>query len=48
MIEKGSLLYVAMSRARDELDLSYAREPSMFLEAALPHVDFISSVAATA
>lgn len=39
MIEKGSLLYVAMSRARDELDLSYAGRPSMFLDALGPFVD---------
>ncbi len=39
MIEKGSLLYVAMSRARDELFLSYAGAPSMFLEALRPFVD---------
>lgn len=39
MIEKGSLLYVAMSRARDELDISYSGRPSMFLEALLPFVD---------
>ncbi len=39
MIEKGSLLYVAMSRARDDLDLSYAGRPSMFLEALVPFVD---------
>ncbi len=30
MIEKGSLLCVAMSRARDELDISYAGKPSIF------------------
>ena len=41
MIEKGSLLYVAMSRARDELDISYSGRPSMFIEALLPHVDSI-------
>jgi hypothetical protein len=39
MIEAGSLLYVAMSRAKDELNLSYAGRPSMFVEALLPHVD---------
>jgi superfamily I DNA/RNA helicase len=41
MVEKGSLLYVAMSRARDELDLSYSGRPSMFLEAVLPHVESV-------
>ncbi len=42
LIEAGSLLYVAMSRARDELDLSYAGRPSMFLEGLLPYVDLVS------
>lgn len=39
MIEAGSLLYVAMSRAKDALHLSYAGRPSMFIEVLLPHVD---------
>ena len=39
LIEAGSLLYVAMSRAKDELTLSYAGRPSMFIEAVLPFVD---------
>ena len=39
LVEKGSLLYVAMSRARDKLDLSYSGQPSMYLEALRPHVD---------
>jgi len=39
LIEKGSLLYVAMSRARDELDISYSGRPSMFLDAILPFVE---------
>jgi DNA helicase-2/ATP-dependent DNA helicase PcrA len=39
LIEAGSLLYVAMSRAKDELHLSYARKPSMLIEALLPHVE---------
>lgn len=39
LIEKGSLLYVAMSRARDELTISYSGRPSMFLEAVLPFVE---------
>lgn len=39
LIEAGSLLYVAMSRAKDTLHLSYAGRPSMFIEALLPHVD---------
>jgi superfamily I DNA/RNA helicase len=39
MIEKGSLLYVAMSRAKDELDMSYAGKPSIFLDAVRPFVD---------
>lgn len=43
LVAKGSLLYVAMSRARDELDLSYSRAPSMFLEALLPHVDQVTT-----
>ena len=33
LVEYGSVLYVAMSRARDRLLLSYAGQPSMFLEA---------------
>jgi superfamily I DNA/RNA helicase len=33
LVEAGSLLYVAMSRARDRLLLSYSGRPSMFLEA---------------
>jgi superfamily I DNA/RNA helicase len=32
LVESGSVLYVAMSRARDQLVLSYAGEPSLFLE----------------
>jgi superfamily I DNA/RNA helicase len=43
MIEKGSLLYVVMSRSRDELDLSYAGKPSMFLEALRPFVDVVAT-----
>jgi superfamily I DNA/RNA helicase len=41
MIEAGSLLYVAMSRAKDELTLSHAGRPSMFIEAVLPFVDVV-------
>jgi superfamily I DNA/RNA helicase len=36
LIEKGSLLYVALSRARDRLAISYAGRPSMFIEPAIP------------
>lgn len=32
IVEKGAALYVAMSRARDHLLISYAGQPSMFLE----------------
>jgi DNA helicase-2/ATP-dependent DNA helicase PcrA len=32
LIVYGSTLYVAMTRARDRLHLSYAGEPSLFLE----------------
>lgn len=39
IIEKGSLLYVAMSRARDRLVLSYTGEPSMYLEPVGPLCD---------
>jgi superfamily I DNA/RNA helicase len=45
LIEAGSLLYVAMSRARDDLNLSYAGKPSMFIEALLPNVDVIEEEA---
>lgn len=31
-----------MSRARDELDISYARRPSMFLDALLPFVEMVT------
>lgn len=39
IVEKGSLLYVAMSRARDELHLSYVGTPSMFLEGVSGYCD---------
>jgi superfamily I DNA/RNA helicase len=39
LIEAGSLLYVAMSRAKDALFLSYAGKPSMFIDALRPHVE---------
>lgn len=45
LIEAGSLLYVAMSRAKDELTLSYAGRPSMFIDALLPHVDVAQGMA---
>lgn len=45
LIEAGSLLYVAISRAKDELHLSYAGRPSMFIEALLPHVQVSSKAA---
>ena len=32
MVQSGSQLYVAMSRARDELSVSYAANPSVFIE----------------
>jgi superfamily I DNA/RNA helicase len=38
LVESGSVLYVAMSRAKDHLTLSYAGRPSMFIDAVLPHV----------
>jgi hypothetical protein len=37
-----------MSRARDELDLSYSGRPSMFLEALEAHVDRFDGGAASA
>jgi DNA helicase-2/ATP-dependent DNA helicase PcrA len=42
LVEAGSLLYVAMSRAKDTLHLSYAGRPSMFIDALLPHVEVAS------
>ena len=39
VILRGSQLYVAMTRARDRLDLSYAGEPSLYVEPLLEHVD---------
>jgi superfamily I DNA/RNA helicase len=37
LVREGSLLYVAVSRARDRLPLSYRSEPSMFLEPVRPY-----------
>lgn len=36
---QGSTLYVAMSRARDILEMSYGGAPSLFLEAIVPYCD---------
>ena len=41
LIGKGSLLYAAMSRARDRLILSHHGEPSDFLESAVRHLDVV-------
>jgi hypothetical protein len=41
LIEAGSLLYVAMSRAKDELTRSDAGRPSMFIEALLPFLGLV-------
>lgn len=41
LIKAASQLYVAMSRARDVLELSYVGSPSMFLESVRAHVDLI-------
>ena len=41
IVEKASSLYVAMSRARDGLMLSYAGAPSMFLEPVRPFCDAV-------
>ena len=43
VIHRGSQLYVAMTRARDQLDLSYAGEPSMYVDEILEHVEVASS-----
>ncbi|MBI2776615.1 MAG: DEAD/DEAH box helicase [Chloroflexi bacterium] len=45
LIEAGSLLYVALSRAKDELTLSYAGNPSMFIDAVRPHVEVVEEAA---
>lgn len=47
LIEAGSLLYVAMSRAKDELLISYAGRPSMFIEGLLPFEDVVEGGPAT-
>ena len=39
VILRGSQLYVGMTRARDRLDLSYAGEPSLYVEPLRDHVD---------
>lgn len=39
MLLQGSMLYVAMSRARDRLDISYTCEPSYFLRAMIPMLE---------
>lgn len=36
---RGSQLYVAMTRARDRLELSYAGDQSMYVEPLLDHAD---------
>lgn len=42
IVAKGSVLYVAMSRARDRLPLSHTGARSMFLEPVLPFCDFVA------
>jgi superfamily I DNA/RNA helicase len=44
VILRGSQLYVAMTRARDRVDLSYAGEPSLYVEPLLNHVDIAATV----
>ena len=39
LLHQGSALYVAMSRARDVLDLTYVGEPSYFLGPVAPFCD---------
>jgi superfamily I DNA/RNA helicase len=39
IISKGSLLYVAMSRARDRLHISFSGAPSMYLEPVKEYCD---------
>lgn len=41
LIGRGSALFVAMTRARDRLDLSYAGEPSLFIDALLEFVEVV-------
>ncbi len=43
LIKAASQLYVAMSRARDVLELSYAGLPSMLLEGVRAHVDLVEA-----
>lgn len=43
IVAKGSILYVAMSRARDVLLLSHTGTPSMFLEPVIPYCDVIEA-----
>lgn len=45
IVAKGSVLYVAMSRARDRLLLSHTGAPSMFLEPVIPFCDVIDEAA---
>jgi superfamily I DNA/RNA helicase len=40
LIKRGSQLYVAITRARDQLDLSFAGEPSPLLDPLLGAIDF--------
>lgn len=44
LILRGSKLYVAMTRARDRVDLSYAGEPSVFVDSLREHVDIANSL----
>jgi superfamily I DNA/RNA helicase len=39
LITKGSQLFVAMTRARDTVDMSYAGSPCLYIDALLDHVD---------
>lgn len=41
LILRGSKLYVAMTRARDQLHLSYAAPSSLFVEPLLDHVEIV-------
>lgn len=45
LVIRGSRLYVAMTRARDRLDLSYAGDVSLLVDALVDHVDLDSGAA---
>lgn len=42
---QGSMLYVAMSRARDRLDLSYTGKPSYLLDPVMPFLEMVETSA---